>query len=168
MPEIDIDGLSGLGSTNTAPHFTVKPSSKSVFFMEGLDYDLGIPVDAEGDGYTIEWTVSALGERFIRTREDESLLWITPGTNTPDFVGIYVIKVKLTDDNENEPLSKEYEFRISLEEDPDNPVSGWGQDQGDYTIPDEIISWNPAWDEDFLFVDQRNWNDALDVERPIP
>lgn len=126
--------------------------------MEPLEYDLGTPVDAEGDSVTVEWTVSALGRRFIRVREDETTLSIIADTDTPDFVGVYVIKVKLTDDNEFEPLSKEYEFRISLEEDPDNPVSEWGKDKGEFTIPDEIISWNPAWDDEYLFVDLRNQN----------
>jgi len=109
LPELDVTEF----TTNNAPYFEVTPSDKTLFFLEALDYNLGVPYDPEGDEVTVEWTLTSKGERIITT--DEETVTIRASDSTPEFVGVYPVKVKLTDDNtDSGSLSTEYEFFINL------------------------------------------------------
>jgi len=134
--------------------------------MEALNYNLGEPKDAEGDDITIEWTISSKGSRFIQTDEETVFIW--QDTGTPDFLGVYSVKVKLTDDSPAGPLSNEYEFWITLKEDPENPVDEW--DDEEFEVPEEILTWDTEWDELYLFVDLREESQDFEreAERPVP
>ena len=105
-----------------------------------------MPYDPEGDEITVEWTLTSKGQRIITT--DEETISIRASDSTPEFVGVYSIKVKLTDDNTDPgSLSTEYEFYINLKEDPENPVHLWKDEE--FELPEEIITWDQTWDEEY-------------------
>jgi len=66
-----------------------------------------------------------MGDGFYFIKYTDTTFDVPTGAGVPSLVGNYRIKITLTDDNENGPLSTTYEFWINLLEDPENPVSEW-------------------------------------------
>ena len=105
---------------NTSPYFLVDPLATYIRFIDPIGQQsaeevepisLGEVYDAEGDAISVDFQCKNCGDELYFTYVNETSE-IKISKQTPE--GAYFFKIQLTDNNLEEPKTKQYEFTITI------------------------------------------------------
>lgn len=104
---------------NTAPFFQVVPTDQTFRFGEAWSYELGPAYDLENDNIQVAITYEGIIGSLVLYQEDNNRFSTAASSTGPGDLGTSKVIITLSDDNESGVKSTEYEFLVTIVDNPD-------------------------------------------------